>query len=127
MDQVGGSTARIGDSDGLFRRDSQAFGRCSACAYGAVRKIRIAEGPRRFPGLARESRKWTRLYRKRTAAERLNGRLKDHLLLDDLTVRGMNKVTVHVNLALLVMLAGVQAMVAADKADQARRIVRLAA
>lgn len=105
----------------------QAFGRCSACAYGTVRKIRIAEDPRRFPGLARESKKWTRLYKQRTAAERLNGRLKDHLLLDDLTVRGMNKVTVHVSLALLVMLAGAQAMVAADKADQARRIVRLAA
>ena len=105
----------------------QAFGRCTASAYGAVRKIALSEDPRRFPGLARESKKWTRLYRKRTAAERVNGRLKDHLLLDELTVRGMNKVTVHVNLALLVMLAGAQAMVAADKVDQARRIVRLAA
>ena len=105
----------------------QAFGRCTASAYGAVRKIAIAEDPRRFPGLARESQKWTRLYRQRTAAERVNARLKEHLLLDDLTVRGMNKVTVHVSVALLVMLAGAQAMVAADKHDQARRIVRLAA
>ena len=104
-----------------------AFGRCTASAYGTVRKIAIAEDPRRFPGLARESQKWTRLYRKRTAAERVNARLKEHLLLDDLTVRGMNKVTVHVSVALLVMLAGAQAMVTADKHDQARRIVRLAA
>jgi IS5 family transposase len=105
----------------------QAFGRCSASKYGTVRKIAIAEDPRRFPGLARESKKWVRLYRKRTAAERVNGRLKDFLLLDQLTVRGMNKVTAHVSIALLVMLAGAEAMVRADRLDQVRHVVRLAA
>jgi hypothetical protein len=105
----------------------QAFGRCSASKYGTVRKIAISEDPRRFPGLWRESKKWTRLYRKRTAAERVNGRLKDFLLLDQLTVRGMNKVTAHVSIALLVMLAGAEAMVRADRLDQVRHVVRLAA
>lgn len=104
-----------------------AFGRCSASAYGTVRKISIWEDPRRFPGLARESKKWTRLYRKRTAAERVNARLKDFLLLDELTVRGMEKVTLHASVGLLVMLAGAQAMVSAEQLDRVRQVVRLAA
>ena len=104
-----------------------AFGRCSASAYGTVRKINIGEDPRRFPGLARESKKWKRLYRKRAAVERVNARLKDFLLLDELTVRGMNKVTAHVSLGLLVMLAGARAMLAAGKREDIRRVVRSAA
>ncbi|OQB23785.1 MAG: Transposase DDE domain protein [Chloroflexi bacterium ADurb.Bin180] len=107
--------------------ECQQRGRCTASAYGAVRKVSIKSDPRRYPGLWRGSKKWTRLYRKRTAAERVNGRLKDFLLLDDLTVRGKAKVTVHVNLALLVMLSGAWAMVDAGKVERARRIVALAA
>jgi hypothetical protein len=104
-----------------------AFGRCSASAYGTVRKISIWEDPRRFPGLSRESKKWKRLYRKRTAVERVNARLKDFLLLDELTIRGLNKVTVHVSLGLLVMLGGAQAMLAADRREDIRHVVRMAA
>jgi len=105
----------------------EMFGRCTASAYGAVRKVRIKEDPRRFPGLWRESKKWKRLYKKRTAAERVNARLKDFLLLDELTIRSLPKVQAHMGMALLVMLGGAWAMVAADKVEQARRIVRLAA
>lgn len=104
-----------------------AFGRCTASAYGTVRKISIWEDPRRFPGLARESKKWTRLYRKRTAAERVNARLKDWLLLDDLTIRGIAKVTLHASVGLLVMLAGAQAMVTAEQLERVRQVVRMAA
>ena len=104
-----------------------AFGRCTASAYGTVRKISIWEDPRRFPGLARESKKWRRLYRQRTAAERVNARLKDWLLLDDLTVRGMAKVTLHATVGLVVMLAGAQAMVTAERRERVRQVVRLAA
>ncbi len=104
-----------------------AFGRCSASAYGTVVKISIHEDPRRFPGLARESKKWERLYRKRTAAERVNARLKDYLLLDELTIRGMAKVRVHVGMGLLVLLAGAWAQVEVGRASAARQIVRLIA
>ena len=105
----------------------EAMGRCSPSEYGRVLKVSIWEDARRFPGLARESGKWRRLYRKRTAVERVNGRLKDFLLLDDLTVRGIAKVQMHASVGLLLMLAGAWAMVEADRMDRARRIVRLAA
>lgn len=96
-------------------------------AYGRVLKVSIWEDPRRWPGLWRESRRFRRLYRKRTAAERVNSRLKGHLLLDDLTIRGLAKVRVHVGLGLLVMLAGAWAMVRVDRQERMRRTVRLAA
>jgi len=105
----------------------QQLGRCTTSEYGAVRKVSIWGDPRRYPGLWRDSKKWKRLYRKRTAVERVNGRLKDYLLLDGLTVRGIAKVKVHATLSLLIMLAGAWAMVSAQKVEQARRIVSLAA
>jgi len=101
--------------------------RCTASEYGAVRKVPIAEDPRRFPGLWRESKKWRRLYRKRTAVERVNGRLKEYLLVDDVTIRGLPKVRMHLSLALLMMLAGAWAMASRERFAAVRQTVRLAA
>jgi transposase, IS5 family len=109
------------------RRCRCTLDNCTTSAYGAVLKINIEEDPRRFPGLSRDSKKWKRLYRKRTASERLNSRLKEHLLLDKHHSRGKAKVTVHVAMSLLVMLAGAIAMAEKDKLDSIRRIVSLAA
>lgn len=50
---------------------------CTTSAYGRVLKVAIAEDPRRFPGLSRDSHKWKRLYKKRSACERVNARLKN--------------------------------------------------
>jgi transposase, IS5 family len=102
-------------------------GGCSNSAYGSVLKQPIAEDYRRWPGIARESAKFERLYDKRSAVERVNARLKEYLLLDELTVRGMAKVRVHVSLALLVMLAGAAAMAEEGMLDRVRQTVRLAA
>jgi transposase len=99
----------------------------TASEYGRVLKVRIWEDPRRWPGVWRESRTFTQLYSKRTAAERVNSRLKEHLLLDDLTIRGQAKVELHTGLGLLVMLAGAWAMVRAGLPGCMRRTVRLAA
>jgi hypothetical protein len=100
---------------------------CSRSDYGSVLKQPIAEDYRRWPGIARESKKFERLYDKRSAVERVNGRLKEYLLLDDLTVRGKQKVRVHVSLALVVMLAGAAAMAEEGMLDRVRQTVRLAA
>jgi hypothetical protein len=59
--------------------------------------------------------------------ERVNGRLNEYLLLDDLTIRGKQKVRMHVSLALLVMLAGAAAMAEEGMLDRVRQTVRLAA
>ena len=58
---------------------------------------------------------------------RVNARLEDFLLLDELTVRGLEKVTLHSIVGLLVMLAGAQAMVTAEQWERVRQVGRLAA
>ena len=100
---------------------------CSTSDYGRVLKVKIADDPRRFPGLSRDSLKWKRLYRKRSACERVNARLKNYLLLDEQHVRGKSKVGVQVAMSILVMLASAISMARLDKLEDVRRIVALAA
>ena len=79
--------------------------RCTSSDYGYVLKLRIADDPRGHPPVPRETKKWQRLYRMRTAIERVHSRLKELLGLDNLTVRGIRKVTIKTIMSLLVMLA----------------------
>jgi hypothetical protein len=79
--------------------------KCTASPYGYVLKLPIADDPRRHPPVPRETKKWQRLYRMRTAVERVNSRVKELLGLGAITVRGIGKVTVRAMLSLLVMLA----------------------
>lgn len=133
-----GSKMRYAGRDGDYLKwrcpamlDGRVCGRsidnCSTSEYGRVLKVRIADDPRRFPGISRDSKKWKRLYGKRSACERVNGRLKNYLLLDAQRVRGRGKVTVQVVMSLLVMLASAISMAKLDKLENVRRIVALAA
>jgi transposase, IS5 family len=99
----------------------------SISSYGRVLKIAIAENERRWPGLHRESKKFKRLYKRRTSVERVNSRLKEHLCLDEQHVRGLAKTTVNVGLSLLVMVGGALAMARNKKLDNLRQIVAMAA
>jgi len=92
-----------------------------------VPKVRISEDPRRFPVLSRDSHKWRRLYRKRSACERVNAKLKNYLLLDEQRAPGNAKVTVNVAMSVLVMLARAISMAKLDKLGGIRKIVALAA
>lgn len=100
---------------------------CSLSSYGRVLKIAISENERRWPGLHRESKKFARLYKRRTSVERVNSRLKEHLCLDEQHVRGLAKTTVNVGLSLLVMVGGALAMARNKKLDNLRQVVGLAA
>jgi transposase len=109
-------------------RHSEPLGcRCTTSSYGRVLKIAISENERRWPGLHRESKKFARLYKRRTAVERVNSRLKEHLCLDEQHVRGIGKTTVNAGLSLLVMVGGALAMARKKKLDNLRQIVALAA
>jgi transposase len=54
--------------------------------------------------VARGARRVVKLFRRRWSIERLFGRAKEWLLLDDLRVRGLTQVTIHVSLSLISML-----------------------
>ena len=101
--------------------------RCSTSDYGQVVKLDMRDDPRRYVPVPRETKKWKRLYKMRTAVERVNSRLKDNLILDELRVRGNSKVKARVGLNLLVMLAIAVGMAERNRLKDCRRIITCAA
>ena len=97
--------------------------RCTASPYGYVLKLPIEADVRRHPPVPRESRKWQKLYKMRTAIERVNSRVKGLLGLNKITVRGIAKVTVRTALSLLVMLAAGVSMAKEHKYEEMRSLV----
>ena len=81
------------------------------------------QDPRRHPPVPRESKKWGRLYRLRTAVELVNSRVKGLLGLGKIMVRGIAKVTVRSLLSLLVMLAAAVGMAQRHKLKELRMLV----
>lgn len=96
---------------------------CTASAYGYVLKLSIKQDPRRHPPVPRETKKWKRLYKLRTAVERVNSRVKDLLGLSHITLRGIAKVTVRSSLSLLVMLAAAVGMAQRRRLKEIRILV----
>lgn len=80
-------------------------GWCSNSDYGMVVKVNTRDNLRRFSVPHRDTQKWNRLYNKRTSVERCNSRLKEYLTVNDLHVRGIEKVKAHVYLNAIVLLA----------------------
>lgn len=103
-------------------KEHRAVSRCSTSPYGQVVKITIGADPRRHLPVPRESPRWQALYAQRTSVERVNSRLKDRCLVDDLRVRGLPKVTVRLTLGLLLMLAAAVAMAERQRWKDIRRL-----
>ena len=83
---------------------------CSASNYGMVVKCKIADDLRSHSLPHRASRNWKELYNLRTAVERVFSRLKEMLGADSLKVRGLQKVTAHLTLCCIILLAGTLAL-----------------
>lgn len=97
--------------------------RCTASPYGYVLKLPIMQDPRRYAPVPRETKKWKKLYKLRTAVERVNSRVKGLLGLDRITLRGIAKVTVRSLLSLLVMLAAAVGMAERHRWKELRVLV----
>jgi transposase len=107
----------------LGKAECKSRFKCTSSPYGYVLKLPIAADVRRHPPVPRESKKFQRLYKMRTAVERVNSRLKDLLGLNQITVRGIAKVTVRSALSLLVMLAAAVSMAKEHKYQEIRSLV----
>jgi len=68
-----------------------------------IYKIYISYDERIFLPVARNSMKFARLYKGRTAVERLNGRLDRDFMFEDHCIRGLEKMRLLVSLTLLIM------------------------
>ena len=78
--------------------------KCLRYSYnGKVYKIYISYDERVFLPVARDSKKFERLYKGRTSVERLNGRLDRDYMFEDHCIRGLKKMKLMVSLTLLTM------------------------
>jgi hypothetical protein len=78
--------------------------KCLRYSYkGKTYKIYISYDERVFLPVARDSMKFSRLYRGRTSVERLNGRIDRDYMFEDHCIRGLKKMKLMVSLTLLIM------------------------
>jgi len=78
--------------------------KCLRYSYmGKIKKIYISYDERVFLPVARDSMKFARLYKGRTAVERLNGRLDRDFMFEDHCIRGLNKMRLMTSLTLTIM------------------------
>ncbi len=97
------------------------LGRCPSCV-----RIPIAQDRRVFLPLARSTYQWERVYKKRTAVERVNGRLDVSFGFENHFIRGLAKMRLRMDLALIVMLAMALGRVKEKQPDRLRSLVRAA-
>ncbi|MEZ2658581.1 transposase [Aneurinibacillus aneurinilyticus] len=83
---------------------------CSPSDYGMVVKVNPNDDLRRFSIPHRDTKRWKELYNKRTSVERVFARLKENLTVNQLHIRGIQKVKTQVFLNLCILLASALAM-----------------
>jgi len=123
-------------TNGGFEKDRETLKKlCPARQYGVICKgaaecsvkqgirIPLEENRRLFTPINRASYKWKREYNKRTAVERVNGRLDVSFGFENHTVRGMKKMKVKSGLALAVMLAMAVGHIKENRLEKMRSFV----
>jgi len=103
----------------------ECVGRASCEVKGAVR-VPLALDRRIFTPLARASYAWKRVYKKRTAVERVNSRLDVSFGFEQHFIRGQAKMRLRMGLALVVMLAMAYGRVKEKQGDKLRSLVQAA-
>ncbi len=93
---------------------------------GAIIRIKLADNYRYYTAIPRESKKWDREYDRRTAVERVNGRLKQVLDLEYTGFRGQKKVRLRASLGLVAMLAHALAALQAQQPANIRSMAQRA-
>lgn len=71
---------------------------------GTVHRIKITDDPRVFNEVARNAKKFKRLYNERTSVERYNGRIDRDYGMERHSVRGLKKMKVEMSLINIIML-----------------------
>jgi hypothetical protein len=124
---------------GGFEKERQSLKyRCPARHYGydcegrdkcpvkASVRIPLSEDRRVFTPLARSSYAWARMYKKRTAVERVNSRLDVSFGFEEHFIRGLAKMRLRCSLALCVMLAMALGRIRENQKPLMRSLIRTA-
>ncbi len=83
----------------------EAIARCRTKGYGRIVRVPLDRDRRILTPIPRSSLTWQRRYRSPSALERINSRLDQSFGFECHTIRGLRKMTIRVNLALVVMMA----------------------
>ena len=74
-------------------------------------RIPLKTDPRIFTKVARNSKKWKRIYKKRTSIERINGRIDRDFQFEKHTIRGLAKMKMFLTITLMLQLAAAKAKI----------------
>lgn len=91
--------------------------------HGRIVRVPLDMNRRTFTPLARDSKAWTREYKRRTAVERVNSRLDVSFGFERHYIRGMNKMKLRAGLAFTVMLGMAVGWIEAGRQGQLRSLV----
>lgn len=87
-----------------------------------VYSIDINYDKRIFTPIARDSGKWKKLYNKRTALERINGRMDRDFNLENHKVRGLKKATIMIDIMMIGMMAMAKGHIINQHPENIRRL-----
>jgi hypothetical protein len=93
------------------------------CAIKGAVRIKLDEDRRVFTPLARSSYKWSDLYKKRTAVERVNSRIDGAYGFEQHFIRGLPKMRMRMGLAMIVMLAMALGRIKEKQRERIRSLV----
>ena len=110
-----------------YETECKGYVQCSGDTKGKTVRIALDADRRIFVPIARSSYKWKRFYNGRTAAERVNSRIDLSFGFEHHFIRGKEKMTVRVGLALLVMLSMALARIKRDQEKDMRSLIKRAA
>lgn len=86
-------------------RESQRYGFHPKYHDKRIFRIPLKTDPRIFTKLARNSKKWKKLYKKRTSIERVNGRIDRDFKFEKHTIRGLEKMKMFLTVTFIIQLA----------------------
>ncbi|MGB4660945.1 MAG: transposase [Mobilitalea sp.] len=85
--------------------DSQRYGFYPQNKDNRVFRIPLNTDRRIFVPVARDSKKWKRIYKTRTSVERVNGRIDRDYQFEEHTIRGMKKMNMYITITFITMLS----------------------
>lgn len=97
-----------------------------SCPVKGSARIYLGEDRRIFKPLPYSSYKWDRIYARRSSVERVNSRFEVSFGLDKHFVRGLNKMRLKVDLALIVMLSMALGQARENRMDRIRSLTQVA-
>jgi len=105
----------------------KGYAQCSEGTKGRIVRIPLQTDRRIFVPIARSSYKWQQVYDGRTAVEGVNSRIDLSFGFEHHVIKGKEKMTVRVGLALLVMLSMALARIKRDQEQDMRSLIKRAA